>query len=568
MLPVTITAGAAPIALAAHATWLVCRDICIPQQGNFSLTLQNGSPSLSPQATLIQSALAKVPATAPFQATISLRGELVLAGSSLLDGTTSAEFIPSGDGIVETLGTQRVHRSGGLVSLKLGFQSSVDLRSGLAGIVKLAGANGVIRSFDVSAAPALPTPVPSTASETSLALLLLGALAGGLVLNLMPCVFPILAMKAMALSRMSGADRRSIRAEGASYTVGVVAAFLALGAVLIALRGAGATVGWGFQLQSSVFVTLVAWLLFATALNMSNVFSMAGWFAGAGQSLAKQPGHVGSFFTGLLAVVVATPCTAAFMGVAVAGALAAPALVGLSIFAVMGLGLALPYTLIAVFPGVARVLPRPGRWMEIVRQALAFPLYASVAWLVWVVSQQSSSSGVLTASAGLVGIGFAGWALGTGQAGSPRGRRFGSAIASAAVVCSISLLLVGPVARSAPSETFSAARLAELRSQGRPVFVNMTAAWCITCLVNERLALSPQPVRKAFAQAHVAYLKGDWTKQDPAISAFLQAQGRDGVPLYLFYPPGRPVVVLPQLLSESTLLDQVAKLRSGQPSGA
>ena len=560
VLPLGVNPGTAPLTLAGHANWLACRDICVPEQGDFSVHLDGALPSPSPQAELIRSALAKVPAPAAFHSTISPDGILAITGLSNPQSVSVGEFMPLGDGVVERAGPQPVRRQGDTVSLRLSLEPSVNLKGGLAGVLRLIGRDGSVNTFNVSAAPAMASVSASAASDGSVLLLLVAALAGGFLLNLMPCVFPVLAMKAMALSRMSAHDRRGIRAEGLSYTAGVVTTFVALGAVLIALRQAGQAVGWGFQLQSPVFVTGVAWLLFTTALNMSDVFSLSGRLVGSGQALASQPGHMGSFFTGLLAVVVATPCTASFMGAAVAGALAAPVPVALSIFAVMGLGLALPYTLIAAVPRVARMLPKPGRWMEVARQALAFPLYASVAWLLWVVSQQSGSSGVLIAAIGLVGIGFAAWALGVAQASAAKGRRIGRAAAFAAVLGSIALLLSGPGSAAEPSEPFSAARLAELRSQGRPVFVNMTAGWCISCLVNERFALSPQPVRDAFARAHVVYLKGDWTKQDPAISAFLQEHGRNGVPLYLFYPPGQQPDVLPQILGEATLLREVAKL--------
>jgi thiol:disulfide interchange protein DsbD len=329
------------------------------------------------------------------------------------------------------------------------------------------------------------------------------------------------------------------------------------------LRAAGHAAGWGFQFQSPVFVTVIAWLLFATGLNMSGVFSVGEGLAGSGQALANRRGHVGSFFTGVLAVVVATPCTASFMGAAIAGALAAPAAVTALVFATMGLGLALPYAAVAAVPHVAALLPRPGAWMVILRQLLAFPMYGAAAWLVWVASQQSGPAGVLTAGSGIVLVGFAAWAFGACQTSHGRRRRWGYAAAIAAGLGAAALLPGAGSASPQFSEPYSAARLAELRSEGRPVFVNMTAAWCISCLVNERLALSPKAVRDAFARSHVAYLKGDWTRQNPAISRFLREHGRDGVPLYIFYPPGAPPRVLPQLLTEGTLLDQVAAAQSG-----
>jgi thiol:disulfide interchange protein DsbD len=251
------------------------------------------------------------------------------------------------------------------------------------------------------------------------------------------------------------------------------------------------------------------------------------------------------------------------MGVAVAAGLAAPPAVTVLVFAVMGLGLAAPYVALATLPGVARLMPRPGRWMEVLKQALAFPMYGATAWLLWVVSQESGSTGVLVTAAGAVLVGFAAWIAGSAQAGSPRMRRAGQAMAAVAVLAAGGLAVSGmgvtasePAGEAAStSEVFTAARLAQLRAQGRPVFVNMTAAWCVTCLVNERVAIATGPVQQAFAADDVAYLKGDWTRQDPAITAFLRQNGREGVPLYVFFPAGggQPEV-LPQILTENTVL--------------
>jgi thiol:disulfide interchange protein DsbD len=331
---------------------------------------------------------------------------------------------------------------------------------------------------------------------------------------------------------------------------------------------AGQAAGWGFQFQSPVFVVLMAWLLFGIGLNLSGVFGIDGGVAGAGQSLAARGGHAGSFFTGLLAVLVATPCTAPFMGAAIAGALVAPPVVTLLVFATMGIGLALPYALLAVAPGLARALPRPGAWMDLLKELLAFPMYAAVVWLVWVVSQEAGPDGVLAVIGGLGLLGFAGWALGRAQRGAGFGRRLGQAAAVAGLAAAASLLPgIAPVQAVAQgtgeaSEPYTAARLAELRAQNRPVFVNMTAAWCVSCLVNERVALGTQAVRDAFAARDVAYLKGDWTQQDPAISTFLHEHGRDGVPLYILYTPGQEPKVLPQILTPGIVLASLGEAKT------
>jgi thiol:disulfide interchange protein DsbD len=287
---------------------------------------------------------------------------------------------------------------------------------------------------------------------------------------------------------------------------------------------------------------------------------VGGGLAGAGSGLAGRQGVTGSFFTGLLAVLVATPCTAPFMGVAIAAGLAAPPAVTVLVFAVMGLGLAAPYVALASMPGLVRIMPRPGRWMEVLKQALAFPMYGAAAWLVWVISQEAGPSGVLGTAAGLVLVGFAGWVFGVTQASAVQSRRFGQAMATIAVLAALAVLSgitaapVGAATENA-SEAYTPERLAVLRAQGRPVFVNMTAAWCVTCLLNERIAIATEAVRKAFAANDVTYLKGDWTRQDPAITRFLRQNGRDGVPLYVFFPPGGAgPQMLPQILTEAEVL--------------
>jgi thiol:disulfide interchange protein DsbD len=388
------------------------------------------------------------------------------------------------------------------------------------------------------------------------------AFLGGLILNLMPCVFPVLAMKAVGLA---GTPRGGARWQAVAYTAGVLVAFAGLGAALLVARAAGAAAGWGFQFQSPIFVTAMTWLLFAVGLNLSGVYQIGTGLTHTGQGLAARKGQLGSFFTGLLAVVVATPCTAPFMGVAIAAGLAAPPPVTMLVFLVMGLGLAAPYAVLAAMPALGRLTPKPGHWMEVLRQALAFPMYGASAWLVWVVSQEAGSAGVLGTAAGLVLLGFAAWVLGITQQATDRSRRIGQSAAAAALLAALAVL--GGIA-SAPAvplsgateagaEAFTPARLAALRAEGRPVFVNMTAAWCVTCLVNERVALGTAAVRRTFADHHVAYLRGDWTRQDPAITDYLRENGREGVPLYVYYPPRGQPEVLPQILTENGVISQL-----------
>lgn len=591
LLPVTVTPGAGPLHVEASAAWLVCETICVPEEGRFTLDLPPGNPQpgdLAPgapapsaQAPLFAAADARMPRPSPFPATVAPDGTLTLRGAGLSAATVQdAWFFPGSDGTVENAAPGRLVAGDGEISLLLNpgvLKPGQAAAAGLAGTVVLRDPGGQETYLDVAAQPgaapasALADPAAAFAAApvaafaaAPLAQTLLLALMGGLLLNLMPCVFPVLAMKAMALARMSGAALGEVRRHALSYTAGVMAAFGALGGALLALRAAGGAVGWGFQFQSPAFVAAMAWVLFGVGLNLSGVFSVGGRLTGTGQGLAARGGHAGSFATGALAVLVATPCTAPFMGAAIAAALAAPAAVTVLVFAAMGLGLAAPYAVLALLPGAARLLPRPGAWMDVLRGVLAFPMYAAAAWLVWVISQQAGPDGVLAALGGLVLVGFAAWSYGLAQASG--GRWLGRGAALAAVALAAALLPALGAAPAAQAEAVSAegiepytpARLASLRADGRPVFVNMTAAWCVSCLVNERVALAPAAVRDAFATHRVAYLKGDWTRGDPAITAFLREHGRDGVPLYVFYPAGSGApTVLPQILTEAAVLEQL-----------
>jgi thiol:disulfide interchange protein/DsbC/DsbD-like thiol-disulfide interchange protein len=566
LLPVTLTAATG--AIKAHAQWLVCKDICVPEEGDFSLTLpiETGPIKTGPietgpvgiakpsaQAGLFAAHDRAVPRASPWTAAISPNGKLFVQGPELTTDTVmDAWFIPDRSGQIQDDAAQTLSvRTGGFI-LALKPAKGFDAASDLSGVLSVRDRSGLQTDVVVIARPG-PAPEPAM---PPLMQILAFAFVGGLILNLMPCVFPILAMKAVALAGHAGRGR----AHAVSYTAGVLVTFVALAVALLATRAAGTAAGWGFQFSSPVFVAGMAWLLFAVGLNLSGVFQVGGGLAGAGSGLAGRQGVTGSFFTGLLAVLVATPCTAPFMGVAIAAGLAAPPAVTVLVFAVMGLGLAAPYVALASMPGLVRIMPRPGRWMEVLKQALAFPMYGAAAWLVWVISQEAGPSGVLGTAAGLVLVGFAGWVFGVTQASAVQSRRFGQAMATIAVLAALAVLSgitaapVGAATENA-SEAYTPERLAVLRAQGRPVFVNMTAAWCVTCLLNERIAIATEAVGKAFAANDVTYLKGDWTRQDPAITRFLRQNGRDGVPLYVFFPPGGAgPQMLPQILTEAEVL--------------
>jgi thiol:disulfide interchange protein DsbD len=551
LLPVTVTAPTG--AIKAHAQWLVCKDICVPEEGDFALTVPIGIPGPSAQAGLFAAHDRAVPRPSPWAARISPNGTLFVQGPELTTATvTDAWFIPDEPGRIQDDAAQPLSVRQGGFTLALKPAKGFDATKDLSGVLSVRDRAGMQSDVAVHAVPG-PTPSPAM---PPLGQILLFAFLGGLILNLMPCVFPILAMKTVAMARHAGKGH----SHTASYTAGVLVTFLALAGALLVARAAGTAAGWGFQFSSPVFVAGMSWLLFAVGLNLSGVFEVGGGLSGAGSGLVDRHGVAGSFFTGLLAVLVATPCTAPFMGVAVAAGLAAPPAVTMLVFVVMGLGLAAPYVGLAAMPGFARLMPRPGRWMEILKQTLAFPMYGAAAWLVWVVSQEAGPNGVLGTAAGLVLVGFAGWVYGVTQTSPVRPRRFGQALALVGILAALAVLsgiTSAPVGATteAADEAYTPERLAALRAAGKPVFVNMTAAWCVTCLLNERVAISTDAVRKAFASQKVTYLKGDWTRQDPAITEFLRQNGRDGVPLYVFFPAGggRPEV-LPQILTEGEVL--------------
>ncbi len=578
LVDVTVPADAKPGARfqpTAEVRWLVCKDVCIPEQVTLGLDLPvaaQGKPG--PDADLIDAWRNAIPKPAPFAVKLAAAPQGVrLSGPTA--GVTKAYFFADTWGAVAHSAPQalKAEAAGWALDIPAGDEP---LAAGkpLSGVVVLTTATGE-QAWTVSApmpegagkgpgpadltTPAAEgganaSPAPAPEGDLGLAPALALALLGGLILNLMPCVFPVLSIKALAL-----VNQGNHKAEGLAYTAGVLLSFAALAGVLIALRAGGQQVGWGFQFHSPVFVLVVAYLLFLVGLNLSGFFDVGGSFTGIGSGLAARQGLAGSFFTGVLAAVVATPCTAPFMGAALAFALAQPAVVMLAVFLALGLGLALPFLVLAFWPAAQRWLPRPGAWMDTFKQFLAFPMYAAVVWLLWVLAQQAGPDGVALALGGLVLIAFALWVRRAGR----------GVLAGGVTVASLALALgtaawIKPVAavdaRAESSvEPYSAERLADLRAQNKPVFVNMTAAWCISCLVNERVALSRPEVHEAFAKAGITYLKGDWTREDPKITAVLKAHGRSGVPLYLYYAPGAAEAqVLPQILTPGLVIEAVS----------
>ncbi|MBV6413448.1 MAG: thioredoxin family protein [Xanthomonadales bacterium] len=390
------------------------------------------------------------------------------------------------------------------------------------------------------------------------------ALLGGLILNLMPCVLPILSLKALALAE-SGHDAAYARRHALWYTLGVLGSFAAIGLALLALRSGGSALGWGFQLQQPAFVGLLVYVMLAIGLSMSGVIAFGASWGGLGQSLTEDEGSKGAFFTGVLACVVASPCTAPFMGGALAYAVAQPAPAAFAIFLALGLGLALPFLVIGFVPALVRLLPRPGAWMETLKQALAYPMYLTGIWLLWVLGHQVGIDGAAAVLAGGVALAMALWWFERHRPDT-RLRRWALAL-PLLLLAAWPLRFVAGLDAPAKSlaaiadvgEVWSEARLNEVLASGRPAFVNMTADWCVTCKVNERAVLSQAAFRTALEAADAAYLKGDWTNEDPAISAFLKQHGAVGVPLYVVYPKnGGAPRVLPALLTAGTVEEALA----------
>ena len=550
LLPLTLTPTKTPLNLTVHATWLVCAQLCVPEEATFTLAIPAGPGTPGPQAPLFAEADANTPRPNPFPVTLNATGTLSLRAAGL--APRAALFLPAEPGLFDQGARQPLTTTPAGLTLQLKPLQNLPADKPIAGILQLTDQSGRTEALQITAT-ATTTPPPTLKLTDALLL----AFLGGLILNLMPCVLPVLAIKAMALARLSGAARAHVRQDAAMYTAGVLAAFATIGALTLAVGAAGGAAGWGTQFQSAAFTAAMAWLMLGVALNFAGVFEIGTNVAGVGQGLAQR----GSFFTGLLAVVVATPCTAPFMATALAAAVALPPAEGMAIFLALGLGLAAPYALLAAFPAMARLLPRPGAWMERLKQFLAIPMLATAAWMAWVVLQQAGPTGLAATLLGAALIAAAALAWGRMQRGAPSWRMpaLGALSACALVLGFIALRApsAGAMALAPGAEKFTPARLATLRADHRPVLVDMSAAWCITCLVNERLALSPTRVRRAMTQHGVTYMVGDWTRQDPAITAFLSEYGRNGVPLYVYFPADGPPAVLPQILTEAEILGRI-----------
>ena len=550
------------VTIKAAASWLVCKNICIPEERNLSITVPVGASAPDPAvAKDFADARALLPAPSPWKI-VYAHGQtldLYVAAPSLVAARPkSADFFPARAGLIKNPAPQLVGFAKDGLVLRLTPGNKV--AAPVEGLLVLTSTDGSVQALEVNAqagtVPAAEFVAPAAAEgDLTLWLAILFAVLGGLILNVMPCVLPILAMKALALAQHGTEGRR----ESFSYAMGAIVSFAALGGALLILRAGGEAIGWGFQLQSPVAVAGFALLVFAVGLNLSGLFEVGSITAGEG--LTRKSGVAGAFFTGVLAVAVAAPCTAPFMAAALGFALAQSALAALAIFVALGVGFALPFILLGIWPRALSFLPKPGPWMLRLKQFLAFPMYMAAAWLVWVLAQQAGPRGVAIISAAIIFVALAAWLWSTTREFSARGRMIGAV--AAALVLMGALWGVSQLSGATPAvatevargEAYSDAKLASYRAEGRPVFLDATAAWCITCLVNEEAVLSKAPVQNAFAAKNVVYMVADWTNRNPEITALLKENGRSGVPLYLYYAPGsaKPQI-LPQILTDNIVL--------------
>lgn len=417
--------------------------------------------------------------------------------------------------------------------------------------------SGLVQTVSAPSIPAVSSQNRS-ASSTPLWLVLLLALGGGLILNLMPCVFPVLSIKVLSFTQTHQTNFEK-QLHGIAYTLGIVVSFLVIAALMLSLRSAGEAIGWGFQLQSPSFVIFLVYLFALMGLSLSGYLPIGMGLMSLGQSSATDNRLSSSFMTGVLATTVASPCTAPFMGPALGFAIVQPTAVALLVFAALGLGMALPFLLLTMVPKLTNKLPKPGLWMENLKQFLAFPLYMTAIWLLWVVGRQTTVDIVTAVIVGLLLIALAIWLIRLES-----NRKLLLKVLATGFVLGAFILpawTLKEIDQEELWEPYSAQRLASLRSQNTPVFVNLTADWCITCLVNERIAFG-QSFYEDLDKNGIVYLKGDWTNNDPQITALLNQFNRSGVPLYLMYPnrKGSPEI-LPQILTESTLIDAIERAK-------
>lgn len=552
-----------PATIKAAVSWLVCEQICVPEDATLTLNLPVGKQEADPAvANDFAAARALLPVASPWkmQYALSQNLDLYVAAPSLAAAhPKSVDFFPGRAGLIKNAAPQLIgYAKDGLV---LRLTPGTKVSGLLEGLLVLTGTDGSIQALEVAAPAGVVPPAQFQAAaaadsgELTLWLAMLFALIGGLILNVMPCVLPILAMKALSLATHGPNGRH----ESFAYAAGAILSFAALGLAIVALQAGGESIGWGFQLQSPIAVAGFALLVFAVGLNLSGLFEVGSITAGEG--LAGRSGLPGAFFTGVLAVAVAAPCTAPFMAAALGFALSQTALSALLVFVALGVGFSLPFLIFGIWPRALAFIPKPGPWMLTFKQFLAFPMYAAAAWLAWVLSQQAGPNGVAILLGAAIALALGAWLWSVTRNLTSHGRIIGTLAALLVLlaglygVSRLNSASAAPAAQTSRGEAYSAEKLAGLRAANTPVFIDATAAWCITCLVNEEAVLSKDSVKGAFAAKKVVTLVADWTNRNAEVTALLKENGRSGVPLYLYYAPGaKTPVILPQILTESVVL--------------
>ncbi|MGI4879273.1 MAG: protein-disulfide reductase DsbD family protein [Janthinobacterium lividum] len=559
-LLVDVTGAAGPVGVKLN--YLVCTtEICVPETAEASVALHPGDGTPDP-TTAARFAAARAALPVPLAgAHYAVANGRIAFGVPVADpaGATGAYFFPAADGAVDYATPQVVNVAGKL--LRIETKADPKAHGSIDGVLRIER-DGKAEGFALTATPgAVPAAGAAagrrdgTGSVFATALLL--AIAGGVILNIMPCVFPILSLKALSLAK-GGASPADARRDALAYAAGVIAVCTGLGALILGLRAAGTQVGWAFQLQDPRVIAGLLLLVTAIALNLAGLFELGNF--GGGQNLASKPGAAGSFWTGALAAFVATPCTGPFMAGALGAALVLPPAAGLLVFAGLGLGLALPFMAIGFIPALRRRLPRPGAWMATFRSILSVPMFLTALALAWVLGRQAGVGGMTLGVGGAVLIGLALWWFGSRQRAYVSGW---PALLAAGIAAVAAVALVVPETSTATTvdapaglaaAKFSEPALAALTAAHTPAFVYFTADWCLTCKVNERGAIASSDVAAAFRRGGVKTLVGDWTNGDPALGRFIEAHNRAGVPLYLFYHRDGRVEVLPQVLTVTTLV--------------
>lgn len=549
------------ITISVQAKWLVCQETCIPEEAQLSLTLDRSGENdtlYSQHKALIDELVSELPEKPHQFGEYRIEGDhliFYLPPGFLTDKKISdITFFPEEKGTIQNKVTQHWSLKENRIIIKITKNYTFPDR--ITGLIRATDAETkTINSYQLYFGKVDVPPV-NEGLEGTLWGILIFAFLGGLVLNAMPCVFPVLSLKALTIAKKAHYQPAFVRQQGVLYMAGVISTFMLLAVALITFQHTGDAAGWGFQMQNPYFIVFMAYLMFFIGLSLSGVIYLPMLFGNMQATIDDENNKWGSFWIGMLAVLVATPCTAPFMGIAIGYAMTQPAVIIMLVFLSLSLGFAVPYLLISLFPVILKVLPRPGRWMETFKEFMAFPMYATVAWLLWVLVQQAGSRGLIICLMGLVLMAFSIWVW---QRYRPQAK-FNKAL----IALCLSVLTVSPVAYlREPNEIiriekFSRQRLQELRAQNRPVFVYATAAWCITCKMNE-LSLKSAALQMLFKDKDITLLEADWTNQDSEITDYLSSFGRSGVPLYVFYPKTGESKILPQILTETIIVEAISQ---------